>query len=45
MVFNFDCNHCQATMQVTHIMWTAVECLYCKEEVFKQDIKFYKKKD
>ncbi len=43
--FCFDCNHCEKVIEVTHILWTAVVCLYCGEEVYQKDIKFYKKKD
>ena len=34
-----QCPHCDETLTVYHMDWSAIVCLHCKEEVNKEDIK------
>ncbi len=36
--FKFDCPDCSLELEVTHLMWSALECLHCKAEFEKEDV-------
>lgn len=36
--FKFDCPKCIEELEVTHLSWSAIECLKCQEEIEREDI-------
>jgi len=40
--FKFDCPDCSLELEVTHLMWSALECIHCKAEFEKEDVELKK---
>jgi hypothetical protein len=41
--FKFDCIECHLELEVTHLFWSALECIFCKAEIEQEDIKLKEK--
>ena len=37
-VYSFLCPYCERILQVTHLRWSAIECLYCKLEIANSSV-------
>jgi len=40
--FRFDCPECTLEIEVTHLYWSAIECLHCQKEIEQEDIELKK---
>ena len=38
-VFRFVCPACKSLLEVTHLRWSKIECLYCKEVIKNSEVK------
>ena len=36
--FKFDCPECTLELEVTHLYWSALVCIYCDKEIDKEDM-------
>ena len=37
-VYSFLCPYCERILQVTHLRWSAIECLYCKLDIANSSV-------
>ena len=37
-VYSFLCPYCDRILQVTHLRWSAIECLYCKLDIANSSV-------
>jgi len=38
ITFRFDCDHCNKELQVTHLRWWSLECIFCHSEILNYEI-------
>ena len=38
-VFRFVCPNCKSLLEVAHLRWSDIECLYCKKEIKNSEVK------